>query len=305
MHLGMSGSFRIEGGHGDGDEEGASAGELAPGLHDHVIFRMSAGALSSGVPSSGANRPLQRHPPLRLHGPGAAGAVGSYPALRELGPNRYLPRSTRRCWRARAREAHVAQGGAAGSARRCRARQHLRSAKRCSSRACRRGDGRRRLRTAVGAPRESAQRLTAAIKQVLTEAIERQADPARYRGARFRVYDREGEPCRRPGCDGTIVRRTQAGRSTFFCPVCQALAIGPTSETACPSTRGPRLPLAPAACRRRPWGPRGRSRGRTPRSRRSSCPSRRTSRTWSSVPGREDAAIGGAAEDQGRHGSPS
>lgn len=37
----------------------------------------------------------------------------------------------------------------------------------------------------------------------------------------FRVYDREGEPCLRPGCTGTIRRIVQSGRSTFFCPVCQ------------------------------------------------------------------------------------
>ncbi|HEY6992405.1 MAG TPA: zinc finger domain-containing protein, partial [Xanthobacteraceae bacterium] len=37
----------------------------------------------------------------------------------------------------------------------------------------------------------------------------------------FRVYDREGKPCPTPGCRGTIKRVVQAGRSTFFCPVCQ------------------------------------------------------------------------------------
>jgi formamidopyrimidine-DNA glycosylase len=37
----------------------------------------------------------------------------------------------------------------------------------------------------------------------------------------FRVYDREGEPCRAEGCGGTITRIVQAGRSTFFCPTCQ------------------------------------------------------------------------------------
>jgi formamidopyrimidine-DNA glycosylase len=43
----------------------------------------------------------------------------------------------------------------------------------------------------------------------------------RYRSARFRVYDREGQPCVTTGCDGAIKRITQAGRSTFYCPVCQ------------------------------------------------------------------------------------
>ncbi|HUF54926.1 MAG TPA: bifunctional DNA-formamidopyrimidine glycosylase/DNA-(apurinic or apyrimidinic site) lyase, partial [Thermohalobaculum sp.] len=37
----------------------------------------------------------------------------------------------------------------------------------------------------------------------------------------FRVYDREGAPCPRAGCRGTIGRRVQAGRSSFYCPRCQ------------------------------------------------------------------------------------
>jgi formamidopyrimidine-DNA glycosylase len=38
---------------------------------------------------------------------------------------------------------------------------------------------------------------------------------------RFAVYDREGEPCLRPGCGGIIRRIVQSGRSTFYCPRCQ------------------------------------------------------------------------------------
>ena len=37
----------------------------------------------------------------------------------------------------------------------------------------------------------------------------------------FRVYDREGAPCATPGCDGTVRRIVQSGRSTFYCPRCQ------------------------------------------------------------------------------------
>jgi formamidopyrimidine-DNA glycosylase len=76
------------------------------------------------------------------------------------------------------------------------------------------------IATPEGAPRDQARRLAAAIKQVLGEAIDRQAS-TRYRAERFRVYDREAERCRRTRCPGVIRRRTQAGRSTFFCPVCQ------------------------------------------------------------------------------------
>ncbi|MCK0095795.1 bifunctional DNA-formamidopyrimidine glycosylase/DNA-(apurinic or apyrimidinic site) lyase [Yoonia sp. F2084L] len=37
----------------------------------------------------------------------------------------------------------------------------------------------------------------------------------------FQVYDREGEPCVTHGCDRTITRIVQSGRSSFFCPQCQ------------------------------------------------------------------------------------
>ncbi|WP_439104412.1 bifunctional DNA-formamidopyrimidine glycosylase/DNA-(apurinic or apyrimidinic site) lyase [Celeribacter marinus] len=37
----------------------------------------------------------------------------------------------------------------------------------------------------------------------------------------FRVYGREGEPCKGTGCAATVCRIVQAGRSTFFCPECQ------------------------------------------------------------------------------------
>ena len=77
----------------------------------------------------------------------------------------------------------------------------------------------RTLATSAGSPRPTTIRLVRAIKQVLTRAIAAETRPAR--SSRFRVYDREGEPCRRTGCGGIIRRRTQAGRSTFYCPKCQ------------------------------------------------------------------------------------
>ena len=38
---------------------------------------------------------------------------------------------------------------------------------------------------------------------------------------RFKVYDKEGEPCPRRDCNGVVSRIVQSGRSTFYCPVCQ------------------------------------------------------------------------------------
>ena len=38
---------------------------------------------------------------------------------------------------------------------------------------------------------------------------------------RFRVYDREGQPCPSAGCEAEIRRIVQANRSTFYCGACQ------------------------------------------------------------------------------------
>jgi formamidopyrimidine-DNA glycosylase len=73
--------------------------------------------------------------------------------------------------------------------------------------------------TPAGAPREAAFKLAAAIKVVLEKAVD--ANARAYESGRFRVYEREGKPCPRRGCGGTIRRITQAGRSTYYCPTCQ------------------------------------------------------------------------------------
>jgi len=76
------------------------------------------------------------------------------------------------------------------------------------------------LATATGGPRAGCTRLVRAIKAVLRRAVALK-DPERSRASRFRVYEREGERCQTAGCGGTIARVWQAGRSTFYCPVCQ------------------------------------------------------------------------------------
>ena len=73
--------------------------------------------------------------------------------------------------------------------------------------------------------------LVPAIRQVLEEAIAaggsslrdyRQSDgELGYFQHGFQVYDREGQACLTPGCDATIRRIVQSGRSSFFCPQCQ------------------------------------------------------------------------------------
>ncbi|WP_137702604.1 bifunctional DNA-formamidopyrimidine glycosylase/DNA-(apurinic or apyrimidinic site) lyase [Marimonas lutisalis] len=84
------------------------------------------------------------------------------------------------------------------------------------------------------AGRISAKRVAAlvpVIRQVLQDAIAaggsslrdfRQTDgELGYFQHNFDVYDREGEPCKTPGCTGTIRRIVQSGRSTYYCPKCQ------------------------------------------------------------------------------------
>src|SRR6185503_233002 len=80
------------------------------------------------------------------------------------------------------------------------------------------------IATAAGAPYQSCVRLVAAIKSVLRRAISLK-ESERYRDSRFRVYDREGKRCPTAGCRGTIARAWQAGRSTFYCPVCQVRGV--------------------------------------------------------------------------------
>ncbi|HET7156964.1 MAG TPA: zinc finger domain-containing protein, partial [Hyphomicrobiaceae bacterium] len=77
----------------------------------------------------------------------------------------------------------------------------------------------------------AAERLVPQVKAVLADAIRAGGSTLRdYKQANgdigsfqkeFAVYGREGEPCTRPGCRGTVRRKTQGGRSTFFCPACQ------------------------------------------------------------------------------------
>lgn len=88
-------------------------------------------------------------------------------------------------------------------------------------------------------PRRAAGRIGAAriatlvghIRDVLTDAIAAGGSSLRdhrqatgelgYFQHSFRVYDRAGQPCLRPGCTGAIRRIVQSGRSSFYCPICQ------------------------------------------------------------------------------------
>lgn len=83
----------------------------------------------------------------------------------------------------------------------------------------------------LGTSTARSDRLAQSVREVIADAIEAGGSSLRdymhvdgslgYFQHRFSVYDREGEPCRKPRCNGVIHRIVQSGRSTFFCPVCQ------------------------------------------------------------------------------------
>lgn len=87
------------------------------------------------------------------------------------------------------------------------------------------------LATKSGKPTKRTEALVAAIKAVLESAIKAGGSSLRdYRHTdgrlgrfqhRFKVYGREGKPCKRTGCGGIVHRAVQSGRSTFYCPTCQ------------------------------------------------------------------------------------
>jgi formamidopyrimidine-DNA glycosylase len=218
MHLGMSGSFRIErpavrrlGAAPDLDRC-----EFQPAQHDHVIFHMSSGAtivyndprrfgfmdLLSGTAWPRAD---------------VTGRLGPEPLGRD-----FDAAALARACRARKSSLKVALldqrvVAGLGNIYACEAlhRAHLSPKRRAST-----------IATRTGGPLGAANRLADAIKKTLAAAIDatrsrNRRGQVRYGSARFRVYDREGQRCPTPRCMGRIRRIVQAGRSTFFCPVCQ------------------------------------------------------------------------------------
>ena len=79
--------------------------------------------------------------------------------------------------------------------------------------------------------RQQSERLAEAIRSVIADAIAAGGSSLRdymqtdgslgYFQHSFAVYDREGEPARRPAAAATIERIVQSGRSTFYCRTCQ------------------------------------------------------------------------------------
>ena len=204
MHLGMSGWFYVE---GPGHPPSRDARLVA---HDHVVFHLDDGVSVvfndprrfgfMDLLSEGA---LQAHPVLSRLGPEPLSRTFTGTVLAEACRAKRIP----------IKVALLDQRVVAGIGN-----IYASEALHVAGISPRRRAG--VLATPAGAPRESAGRLASAIKKVLTAAIRRVTQYG-YQGSRFRVYEREGQPCLRKGCGGLIRRFTQAGRSTFYCPVCQ------------------------------------------------------------------------------------
>jgi formamidopyrimidine-DNA glycosylase len=206
MHLGMSGSFRID---TDSKRRRTAAGHPTPGdLHDHVVFTLSNGVtVTFNDPRRFGMMDLLADD---LASPQGFAAMGPEPLEASFGAA-MLARALagkRVALKVALLDQRVVAGLGNIYASEALHLAGLSPLRRSST-----------LATAAGHPTPGAVRLAAAIKTVLRQAIARRERP--YRAGRFRVYDREGEPCRTPGCHGTIRRVSQAGRSTFYCPACQ------------------------------------------------------------------------------------
>jgi formamidopyrimidine-DNA glycosylase len=223
MHLGMTGRLIVRNG---GPERDLTLGQYVhehgkDAKHDHVVFTMSGGAI---VTYNDARRfgYMTLLPERELNQDAFFAGLGVEP----LGPDltgAYLAdraRGKKVDLKAFLMDQRIVAG--LGNIYVCEAlfRARLDPSKPAA-----------RLATAQGKPTPAAGRLAAAIKAVLTDAISAGGSTLRdYKHAdgsiglfqnEFAVYGRAEAPCLRPGCRGTVRRKTQGGRSTFFCPVCQ------------------------------------------------------------------------------------
>jgi len=221
MHLGMSGSFRIE-----AEGEGRIAGTYyhprsERRAHDHVVFHLSSGATvvfndprRFGLMDLVPRRDLEASKHFRGMGMEPLGNEFDGAALAKLFAGRAAP------LKAALMDQRLIAG--LGNIYVCEAlwRARLSPERAAGS-----------LATKTGKPTPAAERLATAIREVLGAAIAAGGsslrDHRRTNGElgdfqhEFAVYDREGEPCPRRGCRGIIRRKIQSGRSTFYCAVCQ------------------------------------------------------------------------------------
>jgi formamidopyrimidine-DNA glycosylase len=209
MHLGMTGWFRVENTNRLSSRR-REPDEALERRHDHVIFVMSSGlTVTFTDPRRFGMMDLIR-----------AGRLNAHPSIAALGPEPLSGAFDQRALAAGCANRKIAlkialldQSIVAGIGN-IYASEALHLARLSPFRRA------STLTTRSGDARPGCARLVSAIKAVLRRAIKLK-ESERYRESRFRVYDRERQPCPTPGCRGTIARAWQAGRSTFYCPVCQ------------------------------------------------------------------------------------
>ena len=221
MHLGMSGSFRIE----EADSSQAPGSfHLARNRdesHDHVVFQIQGGTriIYNDPRRFGAmllipRADLPQHPLFRGLGPEPLGnAFDADHLARALS-------ARRTSMKAALLDQKVVAG--LGNIYVCEAlHRSLISPFRLAM----------TLAGTGGRATKQAKLLATSIRAVLEEAIVAGGSSLRdhsqvngslgYFQHRFRVYDREGAPCPTPGCTGIVSRAVQNGRSTFYCSACQ------------------------------------------------------------------------------------
>ena len=221
MHLGMSGSFRIEGPMRSGSPGEFHHARSKNVAHDHVVFTLSTGTRivyndprRFGFMLLVPRAALAAHPLFRNIGIEPLGNELDGVALARLFAGKMAP------LKAALLDQSLIAG--LGNIYVCEALHRAGLSPRRAARTLTRDNG---------APTERAHRLARVIREVLEEAIaaggsslrdHRQTDGALgYFQHTFRVYDRAGAACLCDGCAGTVQRIVQSGRASFFCATCQ------------------------------------------------------------------------------------
>jgi formamidopyrimidine-DNA glycosylase len=230
MHLGMSGSFRVQQGNGGKTPGQFHFSRSEDRAHDHVVFHMSSGASvvfndprRFGYMKIIARKALEHEPLLKGLGPEPLGNEFDAAMLARSCANK------KTSLKAALLDQRVVAG--LGNIYVCEAlyRAHL-SPRRLAATLATKKAGRRKG-VAGAEPTDHAKRLVGAIHGVLNQAIKAGGSSLRdhrqtsgelgYFQHSFQVYDREGEKCQTAGCSGIVRRFVQNGRSTFWCPKCQ------------------------------------------------------------------------------------
>jgi len=209
MHLGMTGWFRVES-TAAANRRSGDRDQALENRHDHVVFTMSSGVtVTFNDPRRFGMMDLVTANHLPHHG--SLAAIGPEPLSREFDAQALARGLANRkiSLKVALLDQRVVAGIGNIYASEALHLAHLSPFRRAST-----------LATKSGVPRPACTRLVTAIKSVLRRAISLK-QTERYDESRFRIYDHEGERCPTPGCGGKILRAWQAGRSTFYCRVCQ------------------------------------------------------------------------------------